>query len=439
MNVLKRGALTWLAVMSGLLAHVAVAADTRPEHWAATWAQSLQQGVRAQNITIKDQTVRQMLNVSIGGTRLRIHISNEYGANPLNLAAASIAIANEDQVINPDATVKPATVKPGTFVKLTFGGSAEVIVPPGAQIVSDPVDWKFTALQGIAVSLFFRDATSLSTYHLEDRRSYERRGYPRASEESLVGAVVSTEGDFTEAASMPIAPTRIYPPFLSAIDVVAPEKTRVVVCLCATKSEGPDMWPNFLRDRISPPAGGGIAVINEAQSAGTLSLYRPAGTAITRFDRDVLGVAGVTDVLLGPGLASNDVNMPGMNGQRAGDAMTNGAIIFGIRQIIERAHAAGIKVIGTTLLPFEGVLRPGYATPEHMEKRDAINQWIRTSGAFDGLVDFDAVVRDPADPERLLPRYDGGNHFEASEAGMRAMAAAVARYLAKSVSHSNVQ
>jgi lysophospholipase L1-like esterase len=136
-------------------------------------------------------------------------------------------------------------------------------------------------------------------------------------------------------------------------------------------------------------------------------------------------VAGVTQVLLGPGLASNDINMPGMNGQRAGDAMTNDAVILGIKQIIERAHAAGIKVIGTTLLPFEGVLRPGYATPEHMEKRDAINQWIRSGDGFDGFVDFDAVVRDPAQPERLLPRYDGGNHFEPSEAGEGAMAAAV--------------
>ena len=222
---------------------------------------------------------------------------------------------------------------------------------------------------------------------------------------------------------MPAKEVQIFPPFLSAIDTVAAKNTPVVVVLGDTKSEGPDMWPNFLRRRISTAVGGGVAVINQSVSAGTLTLYQPFGTGLTRFDRDVLGMAGVTHVFLFN--ASNDVNMPGMNGNRAEDVLPTSAITLAMKQVVERSHAAGLKVIGATLIPFEGVLRAGYASPEHRRQRNEVNAWIRNTRPFDALVDFDAVVRDPSRPERLLPAFDGGNHFTPSEAGMKALAKAV--------------
>jgi lysophospholipase L1-like esterase len=180
------------------------------------------------------------------------------------------------------------------------------------------------------------------------------------------------------------------------------------------------MWPNFLRRRISKPEGGGVAVINQSQSAGTLTLYQPFGTGITRFDKDVLAVSGVTHVFLFNG--SNDVYMPGMNGNRAEDVLSTGAITLAMKQVIERSHAAGLKVIGATLIPFEGVLRPGYASPDHLRQRNEVNAWTRSSGAFDALVDFDAVVRNPVKPTKLLPAYDSGDGLHLNPAGYQAMA-----------------
>jgi lysophospholipase L1-like esterase len=355
------------------------------------------------------------LEISIGGPRLRIHVSNEYGTKPLVVGRTTVAIANSNGTVKPDAR----------FAQINFGGEPRVIIQPGARMISDPVEFKTEALQNLVVSFYLPEETALSTYHNEDRRTYEVRGYLPASEPTLVGAVLSAEGDYTSAPvmKMPAKEVQIFPPFLSAIDAVAPRSTPVVVILGDTKSEGPDMWPNYLRQRISKPQGGGVAVINQSQSAGTLTLHQPFGTGITRFDKDVLAVSGVTHVFLFNG--SNDVNMPGMNGNRVNDVLPTNTITHAMKQVVDRSHAAGLKVIGATLIPFEGVLRPGYATPEHLRQRNEVNAWIRNTRPFDAMVDFDAVVRDPTRPERLLPALDGGNHFTPSEAGMKALANAI--------------
>jgi lysophospholipase L1-like esterase len=392
---------------------VSLALAATEDHWVGTWGVPLQ-GTPPQTITVKNQTVRHRLEISVGGPRLRIQLSNEFGSKPLVIGAASVAMANRD-----------GSVKPGTFAQIRFGGSPKVIIPPGERMVSDAVDFKTEALQNLAVSLYLPEGTVLSTYFQEERRSYEQIGYSPSSEPTLMGSLLSAEGDFTMSASMPMPQksVQIYSPFLAEIDTVARKGTPVVVVYGDTKSHGADMWPNYLRRRISPSTGGGVAVVNKSLWAGTLTLYQPYGTAMTRFDRDVLAVAGVTHVLFFN--ASNDVNMPGMNGNRAADVLPTTAITLAMQQIIERSHAAGVKVIGATLIPFEGVLRPGYATPEHMRQRNEVNAWIRTAYPFDAMVDFDAVVRDPGHPERLLPAYDGGNHFTPSEAGMRALAKAI--------------
>ena len=423
MNIVGKP-IRWLTLFCLAVPILGGCAAEEGSRWIATWGASpfgfLAFGPAPAPVPFANQTVRQKLEISAGGPRLRIHLSNEYGSKPLIIGPASVAIANAD-----------GTVKPGAFAKVNFGGAPRATIPPGTRMISDPVELKTEALQNLVVSLYLPEETLLSTYHNEDRRTYEQRGYSPTNEPALVGAVLSAEGDFTAVPlmRMPAPEVQIFPPFLSASDVVAPQATPVVVILGDTKSEGPDMWPNFLRRRISPPAGGGIAVVNQSQSAGTLTLYQPFGTGITRFDRDVLAVSGVTHVFFFNG--SNDVNMPGMNGNRAEDVLPTAAITLAMKQVIDRSHAAGLKVIGATLIPFEGVLRPGYATPDHLRQRNEVNVWIRSSAAFDALVDFDAVVRDPSHPERLLPAYDGGNHFTPSEAGMKALANAIKAELFK--------
>jgi hypothetical protein len=378
-----------------------------------TWGAVLQ-GTPAQDMAVENRTIRHRLEISVGGPRLRLHLSNEYGEAPLVIGAASVGIADS-----------AGTIRREALAQVLFGGEAAVAIPPGQRLISDPVELETAALQQLVVNLYLPEETLLATYHNEDRRSHEERGYSPTSDPPPVGAVLSAEGDFTAALALTPAtePMEIFPPFLAAVDTLAPASTPVVVILGDTKSEGPDMWPHFWRRRVSPATGGGIAVVNRSQSAGTLTLYQPFGTGLTRFDRDVLGTSGVTHVLLFN--ASNDVNMPGMNGRRTGDVLATATITGAMQQVVERARAAGLGVVGATLIPFEGVLRPGYATPEHLQQRREINEWMRDSGAFDAIVDFDAVVRDPDHPERLLPRFDGGNHFTPSEEGMRALANAI--------------
>lgn len=374
------------------------------EHWAATWTAALQ-GAPPTKVTVENQTVRQTVEISIGGSRFRVWLSNEYGEKPLLIGAATMGLSDAKGSI-------------GNFARISFDGKGKVVIPPGVRMVSDPINIRANALHSLVVSLYLPDETPLATFHSEDVRGSS----PRAHLAS--GASISSEGNFTAATSMPAAvlpvSTHVYPPFLAAVDTMAPKSTRVIVILGDTKSEGPDFWPNYLRDRL---AKSGMAIANMSQYAGTLTLYQPFGTGLTRFDRDVLGVSGVTDVFLFN--ASNDINMPGMNGRRSEDVIPNEDIELAITQVVTRAHAAGLKVIGATLIPFEGVLRPGYATPDHMQRRDELNAWLRTTQPFDVLVDFDAVVRDPSRPERLLPAFDVGNHFTPSEAGEKALADAI--------------
>ena len=416
MKTLMRALLTVLiGAWMGAFAQSASAAPAR-EHWVATWSAYMQGtpfqagGGGPQTPAVKGQTIRQTAKISVGGPRMRVFISNEFGDKPLKVGAASVAISDG-----------AGAVKAGAIARLTFNGKASVSIPPGVRILSDAADLKTAALQDVTVSLYFPEETPLSTYHMEDVRGSS----PRDALAS--GAILSTPGDFTQTAAMPVQPSKdhVYPPFVSSIQTVAPASTPVVVIFGDTKSEGPGFWPNPLRDRLAPK---GIAFANVSQYAGTLFLHRPEGTGLSRFDQNVLSAAGVTHVFLFN--ASNDVNMPGManNGRYVMDPSTRipvEDVIMGIKQSIDRAHAAGLKVIGATLIPFEGVLREGYASADHMQMRDEVNRWIRTSGAFDAVVDFDAAIRDPAHPQRIKPEFDVGNHFTPSAAGGRAMAAAI--------------
>jgi lysophospholipase L1-like esterase len=343
--------------------------------------------------TLYHQTLRLVVHTSIGGDHARIRLSNEYGDRPLVIGAAHLAVRDSGDAI-----------APATDRALTFGGRASVRMLPGAVVYSDPVALEVPALRDLAVSLYLADSSRLSTRH------------PLALQTSYVGA-----GDATAARSFAPDTTIAIWPFLVGVDVTNPAAAGVIVTLGNSITDGAlstrdanARWPNVLAERLlrsgEPPRG----VVNAGISGGRVLTYGAGPSALARFDRDVLAVPGVTHVIVLEGI--NDI------GRSPVDGVTTEDLIFGYRQLIARAHDRGVTIIGATLTP-AGPRRN--FSPAQEAIRAAVNRWIRTSGEFDAVIDFDAVTRDPADPLRFLPAYDSGDHLHPGDAGYRAMGDAV--------------
>jgi enterochelin esterase-like enzyme/lysophospholipase L1-like esterase len=387
------------------------------ERWVATWATAQQLaptrlpfGGRDEPpppppaarvpATLKDQTVRMIARASIGGRRVRIRLANALEKPTIRVGAAHIAVRQAG-----------AAIEPASDRVLTFGGRPSTVVPPGAVVLSDPVDLTVTPLTDLAVSLYLPEATGLPTIH------------PDGMHTAYIAAGNSA-GHTTMAAS---ATTTAYL-WLSAVDVLAPASAGAIVAFGDSITDGvaatldsDRAWPSLLAAKLS--AGGEsppLAVVNLGLSGNRLLRHGFGVSALTRFDRDVLGQAGVRWMTLMLGI--NDITFPAVPGMPPTEAVTADDIIWGLRQIVERAHAHGIKVAGATILPVGGV---STYTDAGEAIRHAVNQWIRTSGAYDAVLDFDAVVRDPADPKRLRPEYDPGDHVHPNDAGNAAMAAAI--------------
>jgi lysophospholipase L1-like esterase len=344
---------------------------------------------------LEDQTVRMIVHTSLGGHRVRVQISNALGASPLEIGSAHIAVHRKDSEIVPD-----------TDRAITFGGKASCTIPPGVLFVSDPVNMEFPPLADLAVSLYLPRNT----------------GAPATHRLGLHTAYIS-KGDVTGQEAMPQPSTAFAYLWLSSVDVLAPADAFTVVALGDSITDGyattPDAnrsWPALLAKRfISNKGTQRVAVVNQGIS-GNQVLRDGAGlSALARFDRDVLSLAGVKWVILLEGI--NDINIRGRTD--GPNALTSDDLIAGYRQIIERAHTHGIKVIGATLTPEEGVPT---ASERGEEIRLTANQWIRTKGNFDAVVDFDAVIRDPARPIRMRQELDPGDHIHPNDKGNQAMA-----------------
>jgi enterochelin esterase-like enzyme/lysophospholipase L1-like esterase len=393
------------------------AAPAANERWVATWATAQQLaptrlpfGGRDEPpppppaarvpATLKDQTVRMIARASIGGRRVRIRLANALEKPTIRVGAAHIAVRQAG-----------AAIVPASDRVLTFGGRPSTVVPPGAVVLSDPVDLTVTPLTDLAVSLYLPEATGLPTIH------------PDGMHTAYIAAGDST-GQATIAAS---ATTTAYL-WLSAVDVLAPASAGAIVAFGDSITDGvaatldsDRAWPSLLAAKLS--AGGEsppLAVVNLGLSGNRLLRHGFGVSALTRLDRDVLGQAGVRWMTLMLGI--NDITFPAVPGMPPTEGVTADDIIWGLRQIVERAHAHGIKVAGATILPVGGV---STYTEAGEAIRRAVNQWIRTGGAYDAVLDFDAVVRDPADPKRLRPEYDPGDHVHPNDAGNAAMAAAI--------------
>ncbi len=426
-------AVTLVVVMIFGLAGLAAGANAQ-DHWVATWAASpqtprfafprppapnpssppSQPGQPNQSSpppppffpappTINNQTVRMIVRTSIGGHRVRVQLSNAFGTSALRVGTAHIALRDKESAI------VPASDRP-----LTFSRRTSVNIPAGAEILSDPVDLEVPALGYLVISLYVPGEATSSTIHLT----------------GLHTTYISQPGDFTAAPAITDAsakPLLWY--WISAVDVVAPPKAALIVAFGDSITDGatstPDAdrsWPSQLAQRLAAnKATANIAIVNEGISGNRLLNDGAGLSALTRFDRDVLSQPGVKWLIVLEGI--NDIGIGGLPGGQPSDAITADDLIAAHKQIIERAHLHGITVIGATLTPYVGAI---YATDKGETIREAVNQWIRTSGAYDAIVDFDAAVQDPANPKQIRPAYNIRDHLHPNDDGYKAMAEAVA-------------
>ncbi len=392
-----------------LLAAALVAAPLHAEdtHWVASWG-SAQQVPEPHNAlpdaALTDATLRQTVRLSLGGERLRARLSNAFGTEPLRIDAAHIA--------RPVMRGAPDIV-PGTDTPLTFGGKSAVVIPAGAEIYSDPVAFAAPGGSDVTVSIHFPGPPARQT------------GHPGSRATSFVA-----KGNHVGAAGLPDALRVEHWYQLSDIEVAADPDARAIATIGdsitdghGATTDGDDRWPDALAARLRA-AGANIAVVNTGIGGNRVLLDGLGPNLLARFDRDTAMRSGVTDVVLLEGI--NDLGTLTVDHpvpQAEHDALVQ-RIIEGYRQVIARAHAQGLRIWGGTLTPFVGN-DYYHADAANEADRQAINAWIRTSGAFDGVIDFDKAVRDPAHPERMLPAYDSGDHLHPSPAGYAAMAAAV--------------
>lgn len=386
-------------------------ADTVSRHaWISTWTASPQPTwgedfAFPTNVpaTLQDRTIRQIARVSLGGRRLRLVISNEYGSRPLALAAVHVGVAGQG-----------SDIVAGSNRSVTFSGLHDVIVPPGAPMVSDPVDLEVVPLSRISVSVYLRDNVDATTFHWDARQT-----------------TYIAEGNQASATRIETGSTTTARLFLGGIQVEAEAGAQAVLVMgdSITDGNGATMdadtrWPDFLATRLAPHR---IAVLNAGISGARLLGDRMGANALARFDRDVLSQPRVKAVILLLGI--NDISWPGTAFDRDGVRPALDRLVAGYRQLIARAHARGLRIVGATLTPFEGAL-PGTPLADYYQEskdtlRGQVNAWVRTSGEFDAVVDFDALLRGPEHPTRLRVEFDSGDHLHPGDEGNRAMAAAI--------------
>jgi lysophospholipase L1-like esterase len=405
----RRFLLILVAVASVTLAGSAVAAGP-PDTWTGTWSTAVTgAAVPPVPATVFDnQTLRQIVHTSVAGRSLRVRLSNEYGTEPLAVGEARVALR-----LTAGQTV------PGTDRRLTFGGRSAVIIPPGAPALSDPVALDTPAMSDLAVSLYLPRRTVAATVH------------GSAFQTNYIAA-----GNVTRSPALPGATTTTAWHFLAGVSVATRAASVVafgdsITDGAITTVDANRRWPDLLARRLRHVGVlnkgiGGNRLLHDGNTrpdtpfAGIGPLF--GDSALSRFDRDVLAQPGARYVIVLLGI--NDIGQPTSLAPES-EAVTADEMIAAHRQLIARAHERGLRIFGGTLTPFQDTAIPGYYSAENEAKRLALNRWIRTGGEYDGVIDFDRAVRDPAQPLRILPAYDSGDHLHPNDAGMRAMADAI--------------
>ena len=405
------------AILLGAVLTLSAASN---EHWVGTWATAVvtrpqaprtapsqpaappatpAPGAQPAPLSLNNQTLREIVHVSIGGSRLRVVLGNEFGTAPLTIGAASIALCDKD-----------AKIAANSSRALVFGGRPSVTIPAGASMISDPVDENVPPMGDLAIDLYLPDEMTPLTSPLTVHAGASQTNY------------VSSTGNFAGSADLPVLSTTPSWYLIERVEVAAPAETAAIVTFGDSITDGArstpntnNRWPDHLAKRLlARPGNTKLAILNTGIGGNRLlsdSIANFGINALARFDRDVLAQPGAAYVVVLEGI--NDI------GQARANPLPSAAdLIAAQQQMIERAHAHGLKIFGATLTPFEGA---AYFTPEGEAKRQAINNWIRTSKAYDGVIDFDSATRDPASPGKFLALYDSGDHLHPNDAGYEAM------------------
>jgi Lysophospholipase L1 and related esterases len=366
--------------------HVAV---SRAKHSVVTWGASADR----QGAGPADRSYRLVVRTSVGGTNMRIRLSNAFGEHPVTFASAYAGLRKQG-----------AELVHGSNRRLSFGGAASVTVPAGETVFSDPLPGELAAQSDLVVSLYVTGVQGPTTGHgMAMRTNYATAGDHAAEE----GAANWTD---------PMGSWY----WLDAVDVETPAAVGSVVTLgdsitdgWASTTDENRRWPDYLSRRLQAASGLTVKGVANEGISGNKVLADGAGQAApNRLRRDVLSQPGVRTVFLFEGI--NDI--------KAHSGVTVDDMIAGYRQIIDRAHAAGECVVGATVMPFKGWSEYDAASEA---VRQGVNDWIRHSGAFDAVTDFDRITRNPYDPRLILPFFDGGDHLHPNDKGMQAMADAV--------------
>jgi lysophospholipase L1-like esterase len=406
----------WILVLIAGLALAQTA--TAQDHWVTTWAAApqaprvggpppaaaagAQRGAPAAApapTNFNGQTIRMIVRTSIAGRRARVTLTNAYGTTPLKVGAAHVALRS-----------KESEIAAGSDHALMFNGKPTTTIPQGAHMVSDPIDLNIPQFGDLAISVYIDgDSGPLTNHATGLHTTYIVKG--NATADSTLNEPTTTRSYY----------------FISAVDVMASADTGAIVAFGdsitdgATSTNDTDRsWPSVLANRIvTTPNGPKLAVINQGISGNRLLVDGAGVNALARFDRDVLGMSGVKWLIIMEGI--NDIGNTTSNRGNGPPPtpVTADELIGSMKQMIERAHAHQIKVLGATLTPYEGA---AYYSPAGEEVRQAVNRWIRTGGAFDGVLDFDKVTQDSGNAKTFKPTFNNGDHLHPNDAGYKAMA-----------------
>ena len=396
------------------LGMASAAALASPGGWITTWSASAAKPytdptqLNSAHLVFSNQTLREIVHTSVGSDLVRVRLSNVYGASAVEIGAAHIALQTSASAINPTSDRT-----------LTFSGRSDVTIPPDAMVLSDPIAFNVPPAGNLVISLFFPNSTNGAGIHYS------------AAQTSYIGA-----GDQTSASSISKSTSISFWAFLAGVEVTSTDSAAAtIVAFGDSITDGSDStsndnrrWPDFLAARLLT-SGNEITGVVNAGIGGNRILHDaqvsiPYGVnALARFGRDVLQQPGVKYVIILEGI--NDIGQPGTSSAPASEQVSAADVIAGLQQMADRAHLLGLKVFGCTLTPFAVATSAGYYSTDKDAERQAVNTWIRTGAAFDGVIDFDFAVRDPNNPLSYLPAYDGGDHLHPNDDGYAAMAGAI--------------